>query len=84
MSRICVLTGKKANTANNRSHSNRATKRQQGVNLQSRRLGGIRVTISTQALKTIRKMEALRKGELLTKKQKKKAKTLARKSQTKK
>ncbi|MDD5437947.1 MAG: 50S ribosomal protein L28 [Patescibacteria group bacterium] len=84
MSRICVLTGKKANVANNRSHSNRATKRLQGVNLQSRRMGGVKVVLSTRALKTLKKLNAIQKGEVLTKKQKKKAKTAARKAEAKK
>lgn len=84
MSRICILTGKRANVANNRSHSNRATKRLQGVNLQSRRMGGIKVVLSTAALKTLKKMDAIQKGELKTKKQKKLAKTLARKVAVKK
>lgn len=84
MSRICVLTGKKANVANNRSHSNRATKRLQGVNLQTRRMGGVKVLLSTRALKTLRKLQAIQKGEILTKKQKKQAKTAARKALVKK
>lgn len=78
MSRICILTGKRANVANNRSHSNRATKKLQGVNLQTRRLQGVKISLSTRALKTLKKMEALHKGELLSKKQKKQAKTKAR------
>lgn len=84
MSRICVLTGKKANVANNRSHSNRATKRLQGVNLQTRRMGGVKVVLSTRALKTLKKLQSIQKGETLTKKQKKQAKTAARKAQVKK
>ncbi len=79
MSRICILTGKTANTANSRSHSNRATKRLQGVNLQTRRMGGVKVLLSTRALKTLKKLEAINKGQVLTKKQKKQAKTAARK-----
>lgn len=66
--------------ANNRSHSNRATKRLQGVNLQTRRMGGIKVVLSTRALKTLKKLQAIQKGEILTKKQKKQAKTAARKA----
>jgi large subunit ribosomal protein L28 len=84
MSRICILTGKRANTANRRSHSNRATKRLQEVNLQSRRMGGIKVKLSTAALKTLKKLQSMEKGERLTKKQKKQAKTAARKTQVKK
>ncbi|MFA6161313.1 MAG: 50S ribosomal protein L28 [Patescibacteria group bacterium] len=84
MSRICILTGKRANVANNRSHSNRATKRLQGVNLQSRRIGGVKIVLSTEAIKTIKKLDAIHKGEIKTKKQKKIAKTLARKAVVKK
>lgn len=84
MSRICILTGKKANVANRRSHSNRATKRLQEVNLQSRRMGGIKVMLSARALKTLKKLQAMEKGERLSKKQKKQAKTAARKTQAKK
>lgn len=84
MSRICILTGKKANVANSRSHSNRATKRLQGVNLQTRRMGGVKILLSTHALKTLKKLEAIDKGTRLTKKQKKNAKTAARKAQIKK
>ncbi len=74
MSRICMLSGKVANTANNRSHSNRATKRQQGVNLQTRRLGGTKIRLSTHVLKTLRKFEAMERGEILSKRAKKRAK----------
>jgi ribosomal protein L28 len=84
MSRICLLTGKRANVANSRSHSNVATKRKQGVNLQTRRMGGIKVVLSTAALKTLKKMKGLEKGEILTKRQKKLAKTAARKAAEKK
>ncbi len=78
MSRICILTGKKANVANRRSHSNQATKRLQGVNLQSRRLGGTKLKVSARALKTLLKYKAMESGEILSKKQKKQAKKVAR------
>ncbi|MFZ6014863.1 MAG: 50S ribosomal protein L28 [Patescibacteria group bacterium] len=84
MSRICLLTGKKANTANNRSHSNRATKRTQGVNLQTRRFNGVKLTVSASALKTLKKLKAIDKGEIKTKRAKKKAKTAARKAKAQK
>ncbi|MSR85191.1 50S ribosomal protein L28 [Candidatus Uhrbacteria bacterium] len=58
MSRICVLTGKKANFGNSRSHSNIATKRRQNVNLQTVRINGKRIRISTRALRTIKKLAA--------------------------
>jgi hypothetical protein len=47
-------------------------------------MGGVKVVLSTRALKTLRKLDAIQKGEVLTKKQKKKAKTQARKTQVKK
>jgi len=80
MSRICQLTGKCANTANNRSHSNVATKKTQGVNLQTRRLNGVKVRLSSRTLKALKKFDAIAKGEILTKRQKKKNKTAARKA----
>jgi ribosomal protein L28 len=78
MSRICQLSGKCANTANNRSHSNVATKKTQDVNLQTRRINGVKVRLSSRALKALKKFEAIAKGEILTKRQKKKQKTAAR------
>jgi len=82
MSRICILTGKRANVANNRSHSNQATKRTQGVNLQVRHVGGTRLRMSAEAVKSLAKMHAIQNGKLLTKRQKKTAKTAARKAKT--
>jgi len=79
MSRIDALTGKRANTANSRSHSNIATKRKQGVNLQTVRIGGVRVRISTRTLKTLKKLAAQAKGETPSKRMKKRMKTAARK-----
>jgi ribosomal protein L28 len=83
MSRICLISGKKANVANNRSHSNVATKKLQGVNLQTRRFNGLKIRLSTHALKALKKIEAVQKGEAPTKRQKKRAKTEARKQATK-
>ena len=82
MSRIDILTGKRANTGNSRSHSNIATKRKQEVNLQTVRIGGIRVRVSTRTLKTLKKLKAQAEGKLPTKRQKKAAKTAARTKQT--
>ena len=84
MSRICILTGKRANVSNSRSHSNVATKRKQGVNLQTKRIQGVKISLSTRAIKTLKRLEAVQKGELLTKKQKKKAKTANFKAQAEK
>lgn len=80
MSRIDMLSGKRANFGNSRSHSNIATKRKQEANLQYVRLGGVRVRISTRTLKTLKKIAARAKGETPSKMQKKAAKTAARKT----
>jgi large subunit ribosomal protein L28 len=59
MSRVCQLTGKKANNGYAVSHSHRRTKKLQGVNLQWKRLWWaegnrfVRLHISTKAIKTI-------------------------------
>lgn len=79
MSRICQLSGKRANKANNRSHSNVATKKTQGVNLQTRRINGVKLRLSSRALKALKKFEGIQAGEVKTKKQKKRTKTEARK-----
>lgn len=61
MSRVCQLTGKKANNAYAVSHSHRRTKKLQEANLQTKRIwwpeGNRWVTlrISTKALKTLDK-----------------------------
>lgn len=59
MSRVCQLTGKKANNAFAISHSHRRTKRLQQPNLQWKRLWWaegnrwVRLKISTKAIKTL-------------------------------
>jgi large subunit ribosomal protein L28 len=61
MSRVCQLTGKKANNAYAVSHSHRRTKKLQEANLQTKRIwwpeGNRWVTlrVSTKALKTLDK-----------------------------
>ena len=78
MSRIDQLTGKRPNFGNSRSHSNIATKRRQNVNLQSIRLGGVKVRVSTRTLKTLKKIAKQISGELPTLKQKKAARRIVR------
>lgn len=78
MSRIDQLTGKRANVGNSRSHSNIATKRKQEVNLQTIRIGGVKVRVSARTIKTLKKFERELKGEILSRKQKKAAKTAKR------
>lgn len=61
MSRVCQLTGKKANNAYAISHSHRRTKRLQDVNLQEKRIWWpegnrfVKLRLSTKALKTVQK-----------------------------
>jgi ribosomal protein L28 len=55
MARLCDRCGRGSNRANSRSHSNIATKREQFANLQSRKIGGMRQTLCTRCLKTMRK-----------------------------
>lgn len=55
MARICDLCERGSNRANSRSHSNIATKREQFANLQSRKIGGFKMTVCTRCLKTQKK-----------------------------
>jgi large subunit ribosomal protein L28 len=61
MSRVCELTGKRANNGMAVSHSHVRTKKLQQVNLQERRLWWaegkrfVTLRISTRALKTVQK-----------------------------
>jgi large subunit ribosomal protein L28 len=61
MSRICDLTGKKANNAYAISHSHRRTKKLQHVNLQEKRVWWpqgkrwVTLRLSTKAIKTLEK-----------------------------
>ncbi len=77
MSKICQITGKKAMTGNNVSHSKRRTKRRFNVNLFTKKFfwveeqAWILLTISANGLRTINKngldaaiKEAVRKGYL--------------------
>ncbi len=77
MSKICQITGKKAITGNNVSHSKRRTKRRFNVNLFTKKFywveeqAWILLTISAAGLRTINKngldaaiKEAVKKGYL--------------------
>jgi large subunit ribosomal protein L28 len=61
MSRVCQLTGKKANNAYAVSHSHIRTKKLQEVNLQTKRVWWpegkrwVKLRISTKAIKTLEK-----------------------------
>jgi len=79
MSRIDQLTGKSANFGNSRSHSNIATRHRQNVNLQTIRLNGEKIRISTRTLRTLKRLAAKAHGLIPTKRQKKAAKKAAAK-----
>ena len=79
MSKICQITGKKAMTGNNGSHSKRRTKRKFNVNLFTKKFfwveqqTWISLTISASGLRTINKLgldaaikQAASKGFLTT------------------
>ncbi len=61
MSKLCILTGKKAIVGNNVSHSNRKSKRRFNPNLQTKKFfvpetgEWIVLKVSTSALRTINK-----------------------------
>ena len=61
MSRVCDLTGKRANNARAISHSHRRTKKLQQVNLQTKRVWWpqgkrwVKLRLSTKAIKTLEK-----------------------------
>ncbi len=55
MSRVCELTGRGTQTGNKRSHSMIATRRTFKVNLQTKRINGIKVRLSTKAIKTLKR-----------------------------
>jgi large subunit ribosomal protein L28 len=84
MSRIDQLTGKGPNFGQSRSHSNRATKRRQNVNLQTIRIDGVKVRVSARTLKTLKRIRAKLNGEVPTLKQKRAVKRAARAEATKK
>lgn len=55
MSRTCQLTGRGTSTGNARSHSNIATRRTFKINLQTKRIGGMKLRLSTRAIRTLAK-----------------------------
>lgn len=55
MSRVCQLTGRGTRSGQQRSHSNIATKRKFAINLQTKKIAGVRVRISTKAIRTLAK-----------------------------
>lgn len=57
MAKICDICNRGKITGNSRSHSQIATKRTMGINLQSKRLGGVKMNICTSCLKTLNKLK---------------------------
>lgn len=55
MSRVCQLTGRGTASGNSRSHSNIASRRTFKINLQTKRIGGVKLRLSTRALRTLAK-----------------------------
>ena len=55
MSRICQMTGRKTASGNSRSHSNIATRRTFKINLQTKHVNGVKMRLSTKAIRTLAK-----------------------------
>lgn len=58
MSRVCQLTGRGTQTGNKISHSKRHTRRTFAINLQTKRIGGMKLRLSTRAIRTLAKATA--------------------------
>lgn len=57
MSKVCMVCGRSALSSATRSHSNVQHKRKQNVNLQNKKLGGLKLKVCTKCLKTFNKAE---------------------------
>ena len=57
MAKVCDICNRGKVSGNKRSHSNIASKRTMKINLQSKKLGGARMTICTSCLKTLNKLK---------------------------
>ncbi len=55
MSKVCEICNRKAMSGNLRSHSNISTKRKMSLNLQKKKIAGIKTNICTSCLRTINK-----------------------------
>jgi len=53
---MCQLTGRGTASGNTRSHSNIVTRRKFKINLQTKRIGGVKLRVSTRALRTLAKV----------------------------
>ncbi|HLC94853.1 MAG TPA: 50S ribosomal protein L28 [Patescibacteria group bacterium] len=58
MSRVCQLTGRGTASGNSRSHSNIASRRKFKLNLQTKHIGGLKLRVSSRALRTLAKTTA--------------------------
>jgi ribosomal protein L28 len=52
------MTGRGTKSGNSRSHSNIATRRKFKINLQTKRIDGVKVRLSTKAIRTLAKQQA--------------------------
>lgn len=59
MARVCENCGRGTISGVSRSHSNIATKRRLYVNLQTKKINGVRVKICTRCLKTLAKKQKM-------------------------
>ncbi len=55
MSKSCDICGRSATKGAKRSHSNIKTLKRQNINLQSKKVDGIKMTICTKCIKTMAK-----------------------------
>lgn len=58
MSRTCDLTGRGTRTGNKISHSKRHSRRTFKVNVQAKRLGGVKLRLAAKTLRTLAKATA--------------------------
>lgn len=58
MSRVCQISGRGTRSGNSRSHSNIASKRTFKINLQTKRINGVKMRVSAKALRTLAKNAA--------------------------
>ncbi|PIP27088.1 MAG: 50S ribosomal protein L28 [Candidatus Moranbacteria bacterium CG23_combo_of_CG06-09_8_20_14_all_39_10] len=55
MSKVCEVCERSAGSGNQRSHSNVATLRRFGINLQTKKIDGERLRVCTRCIKTLSK-----------------------------
>lgn len=55
MAKICTICERKAVTGHSRSHSNIATKRLMSINLQYKKINGVKKLVCTSCLRSINK-----------------------------